>query len=73
MITEFFFLIFMHRILEILFFISLGTTVIILVLGLSTMFSKSQKRLVLSNRLMRLRVVFQGLSIMLFLLLLFIK
>ena len=63
----------MKSVLEILFFCSLAATILVLVLGLSTMFSKRTNRLVLSNRFMRLRVVLQGLSIMLFLLLLLLK
>ncbi len=63
----------MYKFLEILFFCSLCATVVVLVLGLSTMFSKSSNRLTYSNRLMRLRVMLQGLSIMLFLLLLLLK
>lgn len=63
----------MQKIIEIAFFCSLGATVIVLGLGLSTMFSSSERRLAMGNRLMRLRVVLQGLSIMLFLLLLLLK
>ncbi|MCX7343712.1 MAG: HIG1 domain-containing protein [Proteobacteria bacterium] len=59
----------MHKVIEILFFCSVGATVIVLGLGLGTMFSKSSTRLASSNRLMRLRVMLQGLSIILFLLL----
>ena len=66
-------IIFMHEFIEILFFCSLGSTIIVLSLGLGTMFSKSPNRLLLSNRLMRLRVMLQGLSIVLFLLLLLSK
>jgi hypothetical protein len=64
---------FMQSLLEILFFCSLGATFVVLGFGLGTMFSKSSNRLALSNRLMRLRVVLQGLSIMLFLLLILLK
>lgn len=63
----------MQKFLEITFFCSLAATFVVLLLGLSTMFLKSTTRLGLSNRLMRLRVMLQGLSIMLFLLLLLSK
>jgi len=63
----------LNNVLEILFFCSLAATVLVLFLGLSMMFSKRADRLELSNRFMRLRVALQGLSIMLFLLLLLLK
>ena len=63
----------MHKFIEILFFSSLIGTVIVIALGLATMFSKSPNRLANSNRLMRLRVMLQGLSIVLFLLLILSK
>ncbi len=63
----------MQKFIEILFFCSLGATVIVLAVGLGTMFSQSPQRLAQSNRLMRLRVVLQGLSIVLFLLLILQK
>ncbi len=71
--VEIFSIFFMCKLLEVLFFCSLGATIVVLGLGLSTMFSKSSNRLALSNRLMRLRVMLQGLSIMLFLLLILLK
>jgi len=61
------------NILEVLFFCSLAATTLVLLLGLSAMFSKRADRLQLSSRFMRLRVALQGLSIMLFLLLLLLK
>ncbi|MFN6415632.1 MAG: HIG1 domain-containing protein [Pseudomonadota bacterium] len=63
----------MKDMIEILFFISLTGTILALLLGLRTMFLKQTNHVQLSNRFMRLRVALQGLSIMLFLLLLLMK
>lgn len=63
----------MKNMIELLFFVSLVGTVLALVLGLRTMFLKKVNHVELSNRFMRLRVALQGLSIVLFLLLLLMK
>lgn len=57
------------KFLEIALFISLGATAIVLLIGIATLFFK-EKNLTLSNKLMRLRVILQGITIALFILLL---
>lgn len=59
--------------LEIALFISLGATVVVLALGISTLFRSSKSTLLQSNKLMRLRITLQGLTIGLFILLLLSK
>lgn len=63
----------MKNFIQFLFFVSLSGTVLALMLGLKTMFSNQENSVTQGNRFMRLRVALQGLSIMLFLLLLYIK
>jgi hypothetical protein len=56
--------------LEIALFISLGATVVVLALGISTLFRGSKSTLLQSNKLMHMRIMLQGLTIGLFILLL---
>lgn len=63
----------MRNFIELLFFLSLLGTVLALILGLRSIFLNQEIFKRRSNYFMRLRVVLQGLSIMLFLLLLLMK
>lgn len=63
----------MFSFLEIALFVSLGATVLVLALGISTLFRTNKSILLQSNKLMRLRVMMQGLTIALFVLLLLSK
>jgi hypothetical protein len=59
--------------LEIALFISLGATFVVLALGISTLFRSNKSTFLKSNKLMRLRITLQGLTIGLFILLLLSK
>lgn len=63
----------MFSFLEIALFISLGATVVVLALGISTLFTTNKSTFLKSNKLMRARVILQGLTIGLFILLLLSK
>lgn len=63
----------MFSFLEIALFISLGATVVVLALGISTLFKTNKSTILKSNQLMRVRVMLQGLTIAIFILLLLSK
>ena len=62
----------MHTILSVLLYIALAATAITLVIGLLTMFKENKPgRQEQSNKLMRLRIIFQAVALALLALLLF--
>lgn len=63
----------LEQILKIALIVALMATVGALILGLFTMFKDGKKSGERSNKMMRLRIIFQGLAIVIFSLLLFFK
>lgn len=62
----------MNMVLNIALYLALGATVVTLVLGVGTMFgSKQKEKEEASNRLMRLRIIFQAIALFVLALLLF--
>jgi hypothetical protein len=62
----------MSNILTILLFVAMGITLIVLFTGLISMARGGEFNRKNSNRLMRLRVLFQGIAVLLFILILFV-
>lgn len=62
----------MSNILTILLFVAMGITLIVLFTGLISMARGGEFNRKNSNRLMRLRVLFQGIAVLLFILVLFV-
>lgn len=60
-------------VLKILLIAAMAATVIVLVIGLMTMFKTGPEADQRSNKMMRLRILFQALAILFFSLLLFFK
>jgi len=60
-------------VLKILLIGAMGATLITLIMGLLTMFKAGHKADERSNKMMRLRILFQALAILFFTLLLFLK
>lgn len=62
----------MHQVLSISLYIALAATVVTLVIGVAGMFRvDSKKNDDASNKLMRMRIIFQGLALIILALLLF--
>lgn len=62
----------MHLVLNITLYLALAATVVTLILGVGSMFGNKQKeKEETSNKLMRLRIIFQAIALMALALLLF--
>jgi hypothetical protein len=62
----------MSDVLTILLFVAMGVTLIVLIAGLVSMARGGEFNRRNSNRLMRLRVLFQGIAVLIFIVLIFI-
>lgn len=63
----------MQSVVTYLLFIAMGATLLVLILGIANLFYKSTDNPERSNKLMRMRVGFQALALLLFAILLLMK